>query len=277
MERAQWADNCAKERRRARKRGKRCSIKREEVRGHLVDKIISKVSPEAIATTMEAEIGCKVSCSTIYRWIKKEVPELKQYLYEKGKKRRQRVMDRRGRFGQAAAAKRSIEERPVEADERREVGHLEGDTIHGCKGTQSAVLSLRDRMTRVHYFEKVANLESSTVTASIIKLLHQIPAACRKTITFDRGSEFADWPMIERVFPDLKTYFCDAYCPYQKGTNERGNRDFRKYYPKGTSFDEVTPQEVHAVQRKVNAHPMKLHHWRSPAEVAAEYALAAAG
>jgi IS30 family transposase len=93
MERAQWADNQAKARLGARKRGKRCSIKLPQVRGHIVDKIISKVSPEAIAATMEAEIWQKVSCATIYRWIKKEAPELKPYLYEKGKKRRQRVID----------------------------------------------------------------------------------------------------------------------------------------------------------------------------------------
>ena len=274
--RAQWADERAQKRLGERKRGKRCSIKLAEVWGHIVDNLISKRSPEAIAATMEREIGKVVSCTTIYRWIKKEHPELKKYLYEKGKRRRQRVMERRGRFQQAAAAKRSLEERPAEADERSEVGHLEGDTIHGCKGTSAAVLSIRDRMTRLHSFEKVANLEAATVTLAIIQLLHQIPAASRKTLTFDRGSEFADWPMIEKVFPDLKIYFCDAYCPYQKGTNERGNRDFRKYYPKGTNFDEVTVEEVREAQRKVNLHPMKLHSWRCPSEVAAESALASA-
>lgn len=277
LDRAQWADDRARKRLGARKRGKRCSIKLAEVWGHIVDNLISKESPEAIAATMEQEIGKRVSCATIYRWIKKEHPELKRYLPEKGKKRRQRVMDRRGRFQQAAAAKRSLEERPTEANDRSEVGHLEGDTIHGCKGTSAAVLSIRDRKTRLHYFEKVENLEAGTVTPAIIRLLERNPATFRKTLTFDRGSEFADWPMIEKAFPDLKVYFCDAYCPYQKGTNERGNRDFRKYYPKGSNFDEVTAEQVREAQRRVNLHPMKLHHWRSPAEVSAELALASAG
>ena len=83
--------------------------------------------------------------------------------------------------------------------------------------------------------------------------------------------------MIEKIFPDLKVYFCDPYCPYQKGSNERGNRDFRKYYPKGSSFDEVTAVEIREAQRKVNLHPMKLHHWRSPSKVSAELALASVG
>jgi IS30 family transposase len=87
---------------------------------------------------MEGVIGIKVSYSTIYRWVKKEVPELKKYFYEKGKKRRSRVMNRRGRFQEAAAAKRSHEERPEEANTRSDVGHLEGDTIHGRNGTSAA-------------------------------------------------------------------------------------------------------------------------------------------
>lgn len=276
IEQANWADQRARERLKARKRGKRCSIKVLGVQEHIIDKLIDKVSPEAIAARMEEFIGESVSYSTIYRWVKKDMPILKQYLPEKGKKRRQRVMDRRGRFGQAAAAKRSLEERPAEANERSDVGHLEGDTIHGCKGTSAAVLSIRDRKTRLHYFVKVKNLEAATVTSAIIELLERIPAAFRKTLTFDRGSEFADWPMIEKYFPELKVYFCEAYCPYQKGTNERGNRDFRKYYPKGSNFDEVTAEEVKKVQEKINLHPMKLHHWHSPYEVS-EIALQANG
>jgi IS30 family transposase len=274
--RAEWAHKRAKERLKERKRGKKGTIADVKVREHIVEKLIAKVSPEAIAATMEEELGKKVSYSTIYRWIKREVPELKKYLFEKGKRRRQRVMNRRGRFQQAAAAKRSLDERPAEADDRSEVGHLEGDTIQGRKGSSAAVLSVRDRKTRLHWFEKVENLESATVSRAIARLLHRIPAAFRKTLTFDRGAEFANWPMIEKIFPSLVIYFCDAYCPYQKGSNERGNRDFRKYYPKGSNFEGVMPEEVREVQKKVNLHPMKLHQWRSPSEVAAQFALAIA-
>lgn len=267
MERARWAHDRAKQRVKARKRGKRCAIKLLEVQSHIIDKLIAKVSPEAIAATMVSEIGFKVSYSTIYRWVKKDARKLTQYLYEKGKKRRQRVMDRRGRFQQAAAAKRSYEERPGGAKTRREVGHLEGDTIHGRKGSSAAVLSVRDRKTRIHWFERVDNLEAETVTRALVRLLHKIPIQFRKTLTFDRGSEFANWPMLEQIFPELKVYFCDPYCPYQKGSDERGNRDFRKFHPKGTNFDGVTAEQVRDAQTKVNLHPMKLHDWLTPQQV----------
>ena len=83
--------------------------------------------------------------------------------------------------------------------------------------------------------------------------------------------------MIEKIFKNLTVYFCDPYCPYQKGTNERGNRDFRKYYPKGSNFDLISPEEVKEAQRKINSHPMKLHEWRTPTEVAADFSVAVGG
>lgn len=183
-------------------------------------------------------------------------------------------MGRRGRFKQAAAAKRSIDERSIEADNRSALGHLEGDTIHGCRNSQAAILSIRDRSSRVHFFEKVSNLGAETVTAAIIRLLHTIPLNCRQSLSLDRGAEFADWKRIEAVFPDLKVYFCDPYCPYQKGSNERGNRDLRKYFPKGTNFDGISNDDIKYAQRQINQNPMKLHQWRSPAEVAPELAAA---
>jgi len=270
VEKGTLAHELAKRRLKERKRGKRGAILTQKVRDHIIDSLIAKKSPEAISATMEAAIGTKVSCATIYRWIHRDALQLKQYLYEKGKKRRQRVMNRRGRFQsqKAAATKRSHEDRSDEAILRKEPGHFEGDTIHGCKNSNAAIVSIRERKFRVHFFEKVPNLEAGTVTRCIVRLLHRIPSELRKTITFDRGSEFADWEEIEKIFPELKVYFCDAYCPYQKGGNERGNRDFRKYFPKGTNFDAVNCEDVRQAQNKVNQNPMKLHQWRSPAEVA---------
>jgi IS30 family transposase len=277
IERAGWAHAQAQRRLKERKRGKRGAIMKPAVYGHIIDQLVDKRSPEAIAATMKEAIGEKVSYSTIYRWIKKDSPILTQYLYEKGKPRRQRVMNRRGALhaSQAAPIKRSYEDRPEEAKARTEVGHLEGDTIHGCKKSNAAIVSIRDMNSRIHLFAKTPNLEASTVTRVIIMMLLSIPIECRKTLTFDRGSEFANWDEIEKAFPEIKVYFCDAYCPHQKGSNERGNRDFRKYYPKGSNFDAVNEDQVHRAQEKINNSPMKLHKWKSPAQIAPQLLVAA--
>jgi IS30 family transposase len=74
MAQARWADERAGERLKARKRGKRGSLKLLKVRGHIIDELIARKSPEAIAARMEEAIGEKVSYSTIYRWVKRELP-----------------------------------------------------------------------------------------------------------------------------------------------------------------------------------------------------------
>jgi IS30 family transposase len=277
LERAGWAHTQAQRRLKERKRGKRGAIMKPLVSGHIIDQLVDKKSPEAIAATMEQAIGEKISCSSIYRWIKRERPILKQYLYEKGKPRRQRVTNRRGAFqvSQAAPTKRPYEDRPQEAKDRTEIGHWEGDTIHGCKKSKAGIVSIRDRYSRNHFFAKTPNLEASSVTQVIISLLRRIPIKFRKTLTFDRGSEFANWDEIEKVFPEIKVYFCDAYCPQQKGSNERGNRDLRKYYPKGTNFDAVNDDEINRAQSKINSSPMKLHKWKSPDQIAPQLLIAA--
>ena len=39
----------------------------------------------------------------------------------------------------------------------------------------------------------------------------------------------------------------------------------RRFFPKGTSFDTVTPEEVSAAEKWVNSYPRKLLGWQSAA------------
>lgn len=43
------------------------------------------------------------------------------------------------------------------------------------------------------------------------------------------------------------------------------NRLIRRFFPKGTSFDNVKPEEVRAAERWVNNYPRKLLGWKSAA------------
>ena len=135
LERAKEAHEKAKRRRKEKRRGKRKAKPLMSVIEHIAQKLMEKWSPEDISDTIGNFFpGLELSTTTIYRIIKRDAPELSKYLFEKGKKRRQRVMNRRGKFAQAAAEKRHISERPVEADERKELGHLEADMVVSRKG-----------------------------------------------------------------------------------------------------------------------------------------------
>ncbi len=57
---------------------------------------------------------------------------------------------------------------------------------------------------------------------AIVSVLSAFPPQLVKTITCDRGTEFANWRnMEEHLHCDV--YFTDPYCAWQKGTNENLN------------------------------------------------------
>lgn len=271
LERANSAHEKATKRCKEKRRGKRKARPAMSVYEHVASKLIEKDSPERIAQEWgKTFFGQTLSVSTIYRMIKKDWPELKKHLPEHGKPRRAQVMGRRGKVQQAAAEKRHISERSEEANTRAELGHLEVDSILSKRGSKAAIVSIIDRKSRRRWYISVRNLEAETVRKALVALLHTLKPWQRKSITTDRGSEFAEWPMLEKIFPDLKVYFCTAYSPHEKGSVERSNRDFRAFFPKGTDFALVDIWQIQFVENKINSRSMKLFNWKSPNQIEQE-------
>lgn len=267
LERAKEAHEKARRRRKEKRRGKRKARPVMAVFEHIGNKLLEGWSAETIAHTFGNYFpGQNLSTSTIYRMIKRDAPELIKHFPEKGKKRRLRVMDRRGRFQQGALAKRHKDERPEQAEARSEIGHLEGDCVLSKRGSKAAVLSLCDRKTRKRWYIELADLSAETVRKALVTFFHSLPSYARRTLTLDRGSEFAEWDMLEKIFPGLKVYFCTAYAPHEKGSVERSNRDLRGHHPKGTDFALVQKEELKVVQMRLNNRPMKCLNWKSPEE-----------
>jgi len=176
-------------------------------------------------------------------------------------------MNRRGKVQQAAAEKRHISERCKSANNRQQEGHLEIDSILSKRGSKTAIISIIDRKNRKRWYIFVPNLEATTVRTALVKFLHTLSKKQRRSITLDRGSEFAEWKMLESIFPGLKIYFCTAYSPHEKGSVERSNRDFRRFFPKGTDFSTVSQAEIEQAQIIINNKPMKCLRWKSPNQV----------
>lgn len=268
VERAEVAHEQARCRLKNKKRGKRKARPEVAVYEHIALKLSEKWSPEMIANTWgEYFPGKSISTATLYRMILKDWPKLRELLPERGKRRRARVMNRRGKVQQAAAEKRHISERSVAADNRREEGHLEIDSILSKRGSKAAIISIIDRKVRRRWYLFVPNLEAATVRKALVTFLYTLSAQQRRSITLDRGSEFAEWKMLEDIFTGLTVYFCTAYSPHEKGSVERSNRDFRRFFPRGTDFSAVSQQEIDRAQLLINNKPMKCLRWRSPNQV----------
>ena len=65
----------------------------------------------------------------------------------------------------------------------------------------------------------------------------------------------------------MLTYFADPYSSWQRGSNENRNGRIRRYLPKGTSFEDLTQDELDAIVGEINDTPMKLLGYKTPNEV----------
>jgi IS30 family transposase len=177
------------------------------VRDYVLTKLVEEHwSPEEIAARMLKDMpGSSISAKTIYNFLKHERADLKKYLMEKGKPRRQRITHRRGRIKQGAAKKRSIHDRPEIVAKRKEPGHWEVDLIVSKKGGSGAVLSLTERVSRKKIFQLIPDTCAKTVFGYLWGILENLPPKIRKSFTLDNGSEFAYFQLIrlEQLYPGL--------------------------------------------------------------------------
>ncbi len=157
-----------------------------------------------------------------------------------------------------------IEHRPAEVDDRRFIGHWEGDTVvQGHK--QSGLVTLVERRSGYLLAARLPKLSADLTQRAMIRLLKPRRGAVQ-TITLDNGSEFADHETVAKAVT-AATYFCDPYCSGQRGTNENTNGLIRQYFPKGTDFRQVTDAKLRKVVEKLNDRPRKRLGYRTPAQV----------
>lgn len=140
------------------------------------------------------------------------------------RKRHQCGRDRRGQIPD----RRTIGERPVHIEGRKQVGHWEGDTVIGA-GHSQAVVTLVERKSGYAKIIKVANKTAELVSQAIEDALGPMGARV-KTLTVDNGKEFAYHRRVDAAL-GIQTYLADPYCSWQRGSNENYNGLLRQYIP----------------------------------------------
>ncbi|WP_445622946.1 IS30 family transposase, partial [Lacticaseibacillus paracasei] len=86
------------------------------------------------------------------------------------------------------------------------------------------------------------------------------------SFTVDRGTEFGGLVSLESQY-GIKTYYCHAYTPAERGSNERFNRNLRYFYPKGTRFEHISAQDLTTTLLQINQRPLKILDWQTPYQV----------
>lgn len=129
----------------------------------------------------------KISYATIYRGIYAGLfnePNLSRgnrgairKLRHRGKTRHKKgVLEHRGEI----IISNRIDERPLEANKRKKVGHWETDTVAGKTGS-SCLITLTDMCSRYLLAEKIEKKQSKLLASKMIAMLSAIPKRYVKT------------------------------------------------------------------------------------------------
>ncbi|MEV1004833.1 IS30 family transposase [Nonomuraea sp. NPDC050202] len=158
-----------------------------------------------------------------------------------------------------------LAQRPLEVNERRTLGHWEGDLIIG-RGQGSAIGTLVERVTRyIRLIHLPHGWKAPQVRNTLITQTADFPEALRQSLTWDQGREMTLHEDIAAL-TGFWIYFCDPHSPWQRGTNENANGLLRQYFPKGSDLSPHTARDLRQVAQELNRRPRLVLGDRTPVE-----------
>jgi len=98
----------------------------------------------------------------------------------------------------------------------------------------------------------------------------------RRTVTFDRGTEFAAYPELAREL-DVASYFCDPHSPWQKGSVENTNGRVRRFLPRHCEPEALARARLRPLADRLNDTPRRCLGYRTPREVFDQHLAAPTG
>jgi transposase, IS30 family len=265
----------------ARRRRQRCRklVAEDALREHVIERLEAGWSPQQIAGRLKQEESRASVChETIYRHVYS--PEGQQDgLYRHLPKARRRRGSRYGRRPRSTAIPRErwIENRPAEVQGRDTFGHWECDLLIFRKEHGKAnVTSLVERTSRFTVLLPNDDKRSTAILAGIAEALRPLPGDARRTVTFDRGSEFAGYAALDRHLA-LTSYFCDPHSPWQKGSVENANGRVRRFLPREAAPAALARARLRRLAERLNDTPRRCLGYRTPSEVLQQHLAAPTG
>lgn len=167
----------------------------------------------------------------------------------------------------------------LELDEFSRTFRVEMDVVEGRSGSTKVVLILYIPVWKFLFARLLDNQTSECVVDALDELETLIGQKCFRdyfsVCLTDRGTEFSDYLSFERSALDdqakrMHVYYCDPRRPDQKGSIEKGHVEFRKKYPKGTSFDLLTQGELDEALLHINSQVRRSLSDRTPIDLLLE-------
>lgn len=239
------------------------------VRAFVISKLGRHWSPEQIAGRLKLKApNAYVSYESIYTFLyHPENKKLKLWEFLRRRHyRRQLFTGRKAKRARQIPYRVFISQRPEAANLRLEVGHWETDNMEGKRKTAGHVSALCDRKSLLVKLGKLESKKPKEKHQSIVRQFRREEYPFVKTITMDNGTEnFHHY----KVASDLscRTYFCNPYHAWEKGTIENTIGLVRQYFPKGTDLTEVLQEELTQIAYELNNRPRKKLGFKTPLEV----------
>jgi IS30 family transposase len=277
---AQYAHKKSYTRIRSRKLGKRKILLSKKLQEYVHTKLRLKWSPDQIAKAIKnhfsTDTTMHISPEAIYQYIyilprgelkKTLIDGLRQRRrYRRSQRQKNQDEETRGKIKDML----SIHERPQEVIDRILPGHWESDLIIG-KYKQTGVATLVERTTRFTIIVPLPEGKGAVeVRQALTEAVKDIPKHLRLTLTHDQGKEMSEHAQFS-IDSNMTVYFADPRSPWQRGTNENTNGLIRQYYPKGTDFRNILPEDIKRVQYELNTRPRKILDYKTPLEVYNSY------
>lgn len=246
---------------------------------YIEHKIINeKQSPDAVIGRIKHEglqFKTSICTKTLYNYIEKGIflnlsnkDLLNKRNKPKGKYNRVRKVALNNIRG------RSIEERPIEINERSLIGHWEMDCVVSGHGSKSVLLVLTERASRNALIFKMLVKTQEEVGKRLDKLERKYKNGFKekfKSITMDNGCEFVNQQMIEKSAITEKNrtiaYYAHPYSSWERGSNENTNKIIRRFIPKGANISCYTAKEVKRIEHWINNYPRRILKYKTAKEV----------
>ncbi|WP_406841853.1 IS30 family transposase (plasmid) [Streptomyces sp. AHU1] len=136
--------------------------------------------------------------------------------------------------------------------------------------SQCAVATIIDRRTRCHSLIPLPDEHSAgQVRGALVAALNALPERARRSLTWDQGSEMIRHHELAPCFTD-GIFFARPVSPWERGMNENADGLVRQCLLKRTNLSLHTPDDLRAVEQRLNNRPGNILSWQTLAQAFTE-------
>ena len=225
-----------------------------------------------ILATHSDEINC--SRSTVYRYVNDSVLTARNIDMPrkvKYKARKESDYKKLTNEEKLLVLSRSYERFKKYMEQNPDTDVVEMDTVVGPVSTSKVLLTLLFRSCNLMLIILLKQKTQEEVIYALNWLCDELGIELFQqlfpVILTDRGTEFLNPEAIEcDRYGEIKTrlFYCDPQCAWQKGALEKNHEFIRYVIPKGTSFEDLTQEDITLIMNHINSLARDKYHGKTP-------------